>query len=264
MYKRYLGISLLLILNFSAFSGTMGTSPEFKPSLYFKVGSGGSYSMNSHIQFNDSNLNNWPANWMFANEGYNHDVGDTALYAAAIGYDYSPLLSFDIDYIYRPSFNYNVYQTPTPSTVAANNPPKERFFDLQSNSLMVNVYFHGKGLNDQLNWNTNYGFNVEPFIGGGLGVAFNTVSNFHSLSSGGNMMSYVPDMLRTSLAWQFSGGLNLYNDSHFNLGAGYRYYNGDKFSSNDYVVNTTNQSFAWKGIIQANEFFINLGYRIDA
>ncbi len=184
------------------------------------------------------------------------------MYSGAIGYNFSPLLSADIEYIYRPSYSYKVFQTPTPeySSYSA----RTRFFDLQSNSLMANAYLHGKGISQRLNWITPYGFNIEPFIGGGLGVAFNTVSNFHTVLVTGSSLAYEQDKLRTSLAWQLSAGLNFYNDGDFNLGAGYRYYNGETFSSNDSSIDYLLPNYAWRGTIQANEFFVTLAYKIDA
>ena len=85
---------------------------------------------------------------------------------------------------------------------------------------MANAYLHGKGFSDRLAWNIGSCYTLEPFIGAGLGVAFNTVSNFYSEvydgSRFGTARALMNNNLRTSLAWQLSAGLNLYNDSHVN------------------------------------------------
>ena len=49
----------------------------------------------------------------------------------------------------------------------------------------------------------------------GLGVAFNTVTNFHSISvatpagATGPVVSILADNLRTSIAWRYAGYFNL-------------------------------------------------------
>jgi opacity protein-like surface antigen len=258
MKLKTINVISLSLISSAVLAGTMGPIDNFKPSLYFKVGSGGSYSMSAGI--NNPN----PTYWDASPQGYNGDVGQSALYSAAIGYSYSKLISTDFEYIYRPSFNYIKYQTSTASQTIAFNGNKTRIFNLQSNSLMWNVYLHGKGYSDDLNYNVYDDIFMEPFVGGGLGVAFNTVSNFHSNRVDATVASIMNDNYKTSIAWQFSAGLNFYNTSNFNLGAGYRYYNGEGFASNSYIVNNQTIAPPWLGIIQANEFFVQLGYKIDS
>ena len=258
MKIKTINVLLLSLTSSAVFAGTMGPINTFFPSLYFKVGSGGSYSMPAGINNPD------PAYWDASPQGYNGDVGQSALYSAAIGYNYSKLISTDFEYIYRPSFNYTKYQTSTASGTVSFNGNKTRNFNLQSNSLMWNVYLHGKGYDDALNYNVHDDIFMEPFVGGGLGVAFNTLSNFHSNKSNGDIGAIMLDNSKTSIAWQFSAGLNFYNASNFNLGVGYRYYNGEGFASNSYTINDQLTSPPWTGTIQANEFFVQLGYKIDA
>tara|TARA_R110002126_G_scaffold175960_1_gene324559 strand:+ start:11964 stop:12758 length:795 start_codon:yes stop_codon:yes gene_type:complete len=255
---------LVLALNSGlALAGTMGPTDNFTHSPYVKLGSGGSYSMKAGISPDHQT-------WDTSPQGYNADVGNTALYSAAFGYHISSLLSGDIQYIYRPSYNYEKYQTSSAAGTANFSGNKTRYFDLQSNSLMANAYLHGREYPGILNRALGQGFFVEPFIGGGLGVAFNTVSNFHSVSqtrSGvnrGPVVAMILDHERTSLAYQFSAGLNLYNNTHFNLGAGYRYYNGGVFTSENYLIEHQITVPPWKGTLQANEFFIDLMYKFNA
>ena len=102
---------------------------------------------------------------------------------------------------------------------------------------MTNLYLHGAAMSDSLKvglWNI---YVIEPFIGGGLGVGFNNVSNFHSVKPSGEYVAIRQDNFRTSLAWELSAGLQLINNSNFNLAAGYRYYQGGNFSSNDFSMN---------------------------
>lgn len=264
MIKK-LSMTLLALTSSFGFAGTMGVVVDtFNPSLYLKVGSGGSWSMNSDIQPDNED-------WAPAIQGYNANLGSTALYSAAIGYNLNPLWSFDFDYIYRPSYQYDKYQDFLPSSNYS-SVSRTRVFNLASNSLMANAYLHGKGLSDSLAWNVGSCYTLEPFIGAGLGVAFNTLYNFHSEYVDGEAIAIMNDNFRTSFAWQLSAGLNLFNDSHFNLAAGYRYYNGGTFTSNNYYGYSPENGVGayseiaspWKGSLQANEFFVTLAYKIDA
>lgn len=79
-----------------------------------------------------------PTYWDASPQGYNETVGNAAIYSAAFGYNYSQLISADIEYIYRPSYSYSKFQTSTSNTTSYYNGAKTRYFDLQSNSLMAN------------------------------------------------------------------------------------------------------------------------------
>jgi opacity protein-like surface antigen len=250
-----LGVSFLI--SNIAFAGTMGAEEIFKQSAYVKLGSGGSYSM-------DANIYADPTYWDASPQGYNANVGKTALYSAAFGYNYSSLLSGDIEYIYRPSYSYSKFQTSTASNTTGFNADKTRHFDLQSNSLMANVYLNGAAISEYLKvtlWNS---YAIEAFIGGGLGVGFNETNSFHSVKTTGEISAFVPSNFTTSLAWQLSAGLQLMNTENYHLSAGYRYYNGGNFFSNDYVTDFAVYATPWKGTLQANEFFITLKCNLEA
>lgn len=248
------------ILSWNAvFAGTMESIDlnTCTQSAYIKLGSGGSYSMNANVYAD-------PVYWDASPQGYNGNVGNTAIYSAAFGYNYSQLISGDIEYIYRPSYSYSKFQTSTATRTINFNGDKTRHFNLQSNSLMGNLYLHGAALSDSLRINLWNAYAIEPFIGGGLGVGFNNMSNFYSVRTDGVYTSIAQDNFRTSLAWQLSAGLQLINNTHFNLAAGYRYYNGGNFSSSNFTINPQDYSTPWKGTLQANEFFVTVAYRIDS
>ncbi len=225
--------------------------------VYVNVGSGGSYSLTSDIYAD-------PVFWDAAPQGYNAALGSTALYSVALGYQVSPLLSADVEYIYRPKYSYSRYQTPPKRDASFFVGNVTRNFNLESNSLMVNAYLHGAAFPDMLVYKMGHEYFIEPFIGGGLGVSFNTMSNFKSLKPDGFYVSYALDNFRTSLSGQASAGLRLYNQSNFSLEAGYRYYNGGTFTSQNFVLDGTNLLTPWKGAVQANEFFLRLSYSFDS
>jgi hypothetical protein len=67
MYKK-LSMAILALTSGISFAGTMGVVDSFTPSIYLKVGSGGSWSMNT-------NLNVDPVIFDPAYEGYKGNVG---------------------------------------------------------------------------------------------------------------------------------------------------------------------------------------------
>ena len=256
LQKTVTALAVLTLTSGLAVAGTMGPI-ENKQSAYLKLGVGGSSSM-------QADMNVVTPIWDPSPEGYNHNVGSTALYSAAAGYHFSPLISLDFEYIYRPSFTYAKYQTSLATGVAGfAGTEKIRYFNLQSNSLMANLGLHGQGLSPHLVWDASSCM-IQPFVAGGLGVAFNTVSNFHTLTLQPSSFntSMMPDHSITSLAWQLSAGLEIINWKNFELAAGYRYYNGGTFESNNYIINDTSSDPAWKGTVAANEGFVTISYNI--
>ncbi len=261
-YKNIL-IYLSLISNGVSLAGTMGPIDTFKPTPYIKLGSGGSYSMSSHI-------NPSPIFWDSSPEGYSQKLSKTAVYSSAFGYNYSPLISTDIEFIYRPAYEYSKFQTSTDQSTTSPLGNKTRRFNFESNSLMGNVYLHGTGISNKLKLKVHDHFNLEPFLGGGAGVSFNTVSNFNSLRTNNEIASLMANHFNTSFAWQLSAGVELLTDCVFNLAAGYRYYNGGRFDSNNYLLADLPTEISlytltpWSGQFQANEFFVTLSYKLDA
>jgi hypothetical protein len=249
MKKFLLGCT---VLTASAYAGSMGVLETYQPYTFIKLGSGGSYAMPAGLKVDTTY-------WDASPEGYNGTLGSTALFSAAFGYRPSSFWGGDVEYIYRPAYAYVKHQTSTAVTTLDFNGNKNRYFNLASNSLMVNGYLYGKEFNV-------YSGGIEPFIGGGLGVSFNNVYQFHTVRDDQSTTYFrgvEQDNFRMSLAWQLSAGLQLVKLSKFNLSAGYRYYNGGTFTSAYFVINTQNIGTPWKGTVQANEFFVTAAYRIN-
>jgi len=241
-------ILLSWMISTSLFAGAMDEIP--RPKNYLKFSSGGSFSYTSQIYAD-------PIYWDASPQGYDGKLGKSALYGIAGGRHFSPLWSGDIEFIYRPSFNYAKYQTSTAYNTIFFNGDKNRYFNFESNSLMANLYLKGSGLSQRFN-----DFGAEPFIGGGLGLAFNTIKNFRSQRfSDGTFRGILQDNLRTSLAFQFSAGIRLLTSSNYDFDIGYRYYNASTYSSSNFIINTIDYATPWKGTFQSNEFFVHLGYK---
>lgn len=243
-----------------AYAGTMGSvCPGLECTPYFiEVGTGVSYSQENDIITN-------PQYWDPSAEGYKASLGQPALFMAGIGYVVSPLLSFDLNVTHRGLYKYEKFQTATTSTTVINPlGSKTRYFNLSSNAFMVNGTLSGQGISERLVWNTgSFGF-IQPIIGGGIGVSYNEVSDFHTVLANQNVTSVLTNNTEASFAYQFNAGLE-WQYKRFSLDAGYRYFNGGNFESNNYLISRVTAAGTllpsatitpWKGTLSANEFFV--------
>lgn len=259
--SKVLGCAVLAIVSGSSLAGTMGeikSCPDSSCMPWFlELGSGISWSSTSNI-YPD------PTRWDPSPEGYNSTLGTTPLYTAGIGYNISPLVSVDASYSFRGIYNYRQHQTAIGAT--AQNPlgNKTRYFDLTSNSVMVNATLYGQGLSDRLAYSMgNYGV-IQPVIGGGVGVSYNTVSNFHTVLDNSLIVtSVLQDQTKASFAWQLNAGLEMKKD-RFSFDVGYRYFNGGTFNSNNALTTRVNNGGtpiatniipAWSSKLSANELY---------
>ncbi len=190
---------------------------------------------------------------------------------AGIGYTVSPLLKLDASYTFRGIYKYNHHLNTVNSGSANPLPNHTRYFDLTSNSLMFNGTLFAKGLA-----NTGFGNmlvhdmfgcgTVQPFVGGGVGVSYNTLSNDHRILDGSlTATGSKNDATIASFAWQLNTGLNWQITERLGFDIGYRYFNAGRFNSNDYLTSrmsgTTNNPITtvYKtpsiGALSANELF---------
>lgn len=255
-YKKIVAVVLGLSSSV-VFSGTMG---ESRSSFYLLAGSGASFANPANLSF-DANM------WSGSPDGYNSTLGDSPLYTAGVGYVWNDAINMDVSYAYRGLYSYDKFQLPAPTASADPNPltvSRTRYFDLSSNALLFNITILGQGLKNQLVYTTTTGL-VQPFIGGGLGVSYNTVSNFHTILADTNYStSVMADNTQASLAYQFNAGLE-WSYKRVAVDLGYRYFNGGTYSSNNYLttnLNTagtpvsTTQISPWTGTLSANEVFV--------
>lgn len=262
MFMKKVGFffAALGLIPVSAFSGTMGAEREAVPAFFLLAGSGASFANNAHISTNQSN-------WSGSPNGYNSTLGNTPLYSAGVGYVVNDLLNFDFSYTFRGLYQYEKFQTPGATSSVDPNPldsARTRYFNLSSNSLLFNATLDGKGLSDRLFYPLGHGF-IQPFVGGGLGVSYNTLDNFHTLLNPANYStSTMLGNTRVSLAYQFNAGLE-WQYERIALDLGYRYFNAGNYSSNNYLVTNMNTSgtpvtttgiAAWSGVLSANEVWV--------
>lgn len=230
---------------------------------------GDSYSNRSHITAD-------PRNWDPSPEGYSNDLDKSVVYAAGVGYQWTPLFSTNVLVSHRPSFDYRKFQTSgaveTPGFLA----DKTRFFDFQNTDIMFDAIFHSGGISRCLAWQVNCCNDIQIFFGGGVGVAYNTVSNFHTEPEGtipGDpvrfpIASVIPNETKSDFAWDLTAGLEWRSCNRFIVGVGYRYLDGGDFQSNNYVVNTQpdgrlpHRVHPWKGDFTTNEVYLSIGYML--
>lgn len=253
--------SFFLITNVAA-------APNYKcSSLFLLLGTGASFSNRASISADSP--------WDPANQGYNANLGQTAFYTAGIGYQFNPLISVDIEATIRPSYSYSKFQTTSPQAASPGDLGiKTRKFDLANTNAMANIIVNGQGLN--LFAKLGPCTILQPFVGLGAGVAYNTVSNFRSILATGpaaaptsrDVSSLMDPYTNATFAWQAFAGVEVIHAQTWGVDLAYRYYDGGIFKSNNYLTNVlTGGGFTlpitvprWNGRLTANEAYLNLKY----
>lgn len=241
--------------------------------FFLSFGSGISFSKQAKIFAN-------PVVWDPAFEGYNGKLHQTAQYAVGFGYQFTQLISLNIEGTYRPSFKYRKFQTSSANGTPLATSQKTRKFDLSNRSLMANVTLSGQGIN----FYTHLGSNaiLQPFIGAGIGISNNQTSNFHSVLTSQNIAGFgLKDISvmgndiknKTNFAWQLEGGFEMLYCQKLGIELGYRYFNSGKFKTTDHIIPGAVpflpapyaiggvQTFPWIGKLMTHELFVKLKYR---
>jgi len=228
------------------------------------LGSGASFSKQGHIKAD-------PIFWDPAVQGYNAKLGKTELFSASLGYQFDELLNGTLEATHRPSYKYHKFQIPSTNNSPGQLGNKTRHFNLSNTTVMGNIILDGSaaGLYVEVTPCTV----IQPILGAGLGASYNYLSNLHTVTftteSGFNdVASIVNPRMTTSFAWQVMAGLELMLDEKFGLNFGYRYFDGGRFSSNDYLTtiptgfNNPISVPSWKGRLEAHEVFLNFKVKI--
>ncbi len=263
---KSISCAVLAIISNVSFAGTMGEVKSCSDlscmPWFLEFGTGASWSKTAKIS--PDILSGWNS----SPDGYNSTLGTVPLYTAGIGYTISPLASVDASYTFRGIYDYNkhqrIYNSALPNPIA----PRTRYFDLNSNALMVNGTLYGQGWSDKLAYEMDNAGLIQPVIGGGVGVSYNTISNFHSVLDGINGVpsAIMQDLTKASFAWQLNAGLELKKD-RFSFDIGYRYFNAGTFISNNAIITPITASGipimtiavpAWSSNLSANELYFTV------
>lgn len=213
---------------------------------------GYSSSLNSNFGLSDNGTG-------YANPSRNisGNFGNSIMYGAAVGYHFSPLIRAELAYNARPNFNYD-------HTFADPATDRKREFDISDQTLMFNLYLDGQGLN-------RFSFGrFNPYVGAGIGNAWNKTGNEHSyIASTGAPVGgpLIAGTTVSSFAWQVMIGTMINMTSHLGFDLGYRYLNLGHVSLADHHTDGT---FFAPGMpyaklratsAQTQEVFLGLNYR---
>lgn len=268
MKTLFLPSVLALSLPFSlTFAGTMGdlAKQDANP-FYFILGTG--YSWSDTVKLNPD-LSFWDP----AVEGYSSDFGSTMLYNFGVGYRFNKMLGLSIEAAKRSQYHYTKLQT---SLGIHGN--KTRNFNVDNTTIMMNGQVFGEGISDSLLWALGSQMTLQPTVGGGLGVAYNTLSNFYSTRSiteplyGQKQLGVFGNNTKiSSLACQLQAGLHFTYGTHASVDIGYRYFSGGMVKGPDVITygasfvppidGSASRPFV-NDRFQANEAFINLNYAL--
>lgn len=220
------------------------------------VASGYAWSMEANIRSVDYSF------WSSALDGYDSDLGSSPYIMLGFGYRFLNCCEVDFGYTLYGTFHYQKNQTDPLEN------KRTRFFDLDHQSALFNfTYFP-------------YAFDLckvelSPFIGGGLGVGINQVSDFETVYYNptlgmGITTSIGSPHTRNSFAWQGTGGLRIHPmRSKLSLDIAYRYYNGGTFETPSLVTDYngldrgyTEKGKPWRGTLQTNQLYFSINFAI--
>lgn len=263
--NRKLGSLATLLVSLPLYAGTMGEVVPAYP-WFASIGTGYSWTEKPGIDNPD------PAFWDFSSEGYDSRLGDRGFYTFAIGKQVHDYIDISVSYLDHEVFDYQKFQTApagTSGTPGFTGSARTRYFRLDNRALLVNGFLHPAQM-----WQNFAGFELTPFIGGGIGYARNQVRNFYTVGTTtagpgiavGSTTSIGGPANKNSFAWQGSVGLNIKpQQSHFSVNAGYRYYDGGKFEGPTQVYTNTAgwlTSAPWSGRLKANQAFVEFQYTV--
>jgi opacity protein-like surface antigen len=225
--------------------------------IFLSLEAGASFSTEASMQVTTGNPETL---WDSTPQGYNSDLGNSAVWGGGIGYQINKLLAVEIEAAHRDSFEYKKFQT-SPGTPLGN---KTRYFDLKNTTVMTNLFLNGSGLKGPFSYTNKY-YVVDPFVTGGIGWAYNTVDNFHTIEASNHArVSMEKSNSRSAFAYQLGAGINVRTNKNFSVGVGYRFLDAGSFSSNTYIeAEGTTPALdipAWKGDLRTNEVYLNLNY----
>jgi hypothetical protein len=264
--------SSTIIAAFSLAISSYGAPSTTPNSFFLTAGAGGSFSRWTPICVDFRQFTP-------AVEGYGSCLGRSEFYTAGFGYQFTPLISTTCEVTYRPGFCYRKFQTPATEAFSfLGAGTRTRHFEVSNTSITGNAYFYGGGIADEfVFYFLDDRCTLQPYIGAGVGVSYNTVYNFYTvLEDAANIVTVnglnlkraaSVELPNTHVSWagQAVAALELAH-SNFTFSCGYRYFNGGKFKSNNYLTSRNSAGDAshagtaipWVGHLRTNEFFASL------
>ncbi|WP_419420759.1 outer membrane protein [Legionella sp. D16C41] len=242
-------------------AGTMGEPISPTCPWFASIGTGYSWTEKPGIKNPD------PTFWDFANEGYDASIGDRGFYTFAVGKSIQEYIDVSVLYLNHEVFDYQKFQTgQSGGQTGFSGNARTRFFQLANRALLVNGFLHPDPY-----WSGFATIGITPFIGGGIGYAYNQVRHFQTVGTQvvdgtaiGSTTSIGSDTGHDSFAWQGSAGLSFRTtQSHLGVNLGYRYFDGGKFHGPSRIY-ANSDGFAngrsWRGHVKANQLFFEIQY----
>jgi hypothetical protein len=209
--------------------------------------------------------------WEHANDGYEEPLNNHAFWDIGIGVNAISFLDIIVSYGMHETMYYEKYQ------VGLQDKRRMRFFELDHRNVIFSLSIHPP--KDSAVVHTAY-VDVVPFVGGGIGAGFHSLTNFYTVEYRQAMVGEHPfgmgsaTMLgdrqrKSSFAWQFNAGLtfaSLYR--HVSCDIGYRYYNGGTFktsaqfmSNNELDKGAYRSAAPWCGLVRSHQ--VEFTFRIN-
>ncbi|MGQ9369541.1 outer membrane protein [Azospirillum sp. ST 5-10] len=171
--------------------------------------------------------------------GFAGDLGESLLLEAGVGYQLPYNLRTDVTVGYRPGFAIDSSETLGGLSVSADA-------DVTSWSIMANLYY-----------DVPTGTAFTPYVGGGLGVAFNTVDDIDYAIGAGRIRE--EGDTKTNFAWSLQAGVAYAMTENATIDLGYRYVDLGEFETGGSSTVGTVESA--DGDVRAHEVKIGLRYR---
>jgi opacity protein-like surface antigen len=159
---------------------------------------------------------------------YNSALSEAALFDVGVGYQVTPWFRADVTGELRGGSSFSGLEVVNVSNGTGTSPQYADFYrgSLSSEIALVNAYF------DMGTWG-----GISPFVGGGVGVAFNNFYGGTDNGIAGTGTSVFPaggvlgNNSQTNLAWALMAGLDMKITHNLTLEIGYRYLNYGSFKS---------------------------------
>jgi len=262
LWKLFFVLGLLTILSKPVFA----VGKLSQPYIGFEVGYSSSLPVGMSVDEAPNSMSKFV--WDPPLQGWNSDLGNSAIYGIDLGYNFTRLFALELAYNYRPSYQYSKYQTvPTSKAIGS----RIRYFDFNNYTIMLDGILRLFALTPNLA-SLQERTIIEPIVDLGVGLASNTVTNFHGLcvdKQPGMIFSKMGDKTKYSFAAQAGAGFDLNFNKTWSARLGYRFLYGGKFNTQDYVTDdpdnqhpitpgSGNSANAWKGTFTANEIYARL------
>jgi opacity protein-like surface antigen len=230
----------------------VSTKTDKERSWYGIIGTGYAWSQEAGIH------NPNTSQWDDSSNGYDSTLGSSQFFTFGFGKQLSTYFFLDMTYSYFQTFHYMKAQIGSDSGASDFGFTRRiRFFDLDNQNILFNLSIYQK---KYFSWHA-LSMTFSPFIGGGIGVGLNRVSNFYTVTATGTTTSIGRRYNKNSFAWQVMGGLRLRPvNSSISIDLGYHYYVGGGFKcpSKIYVENSSFlgapvNATSWEGTLKTHQ-----------